>query len=665
MTAGVLNRDLIGATSTTREGQARWAFPALPRSPHPTGVQVPCASCARAGVDRLGLPREGEGSRPLCLPCWRAEEDRRRRAADEELLRLYWDQVGGVDLPDERPVMVAEVEAQACPVCESEEPTPTCWLCGYTWLEQARQAFATELELSEVEVSARFEAMAAVSTAEDRVTHLTQWISRLRGCVESYARRGSRGRPVELLADLMARDVAARTTLRGRPSALHEVAAVMAVDSDWCAGRRSLPGRARTAELAGCAERAVSSAWRRAEALGWATRTRDGGKATLAERIELGRSNHRSEWDLVQLHRSEVSTADRAEWVPVALGVLGDLLDHAQDLLDEAAAELETARARNGGWVDWPERVEAAQRRQAIARVVEEFCSPEAALALTANFCTPPGGCTGECFSSCLYWGLQYSRPIMIHSSGCGGDPAGGREMANGASRSPTRGRAPECDLESCGCDGGRCCGSPQITRPRTVQDAQRASHREPPAWIGWATDLARDLTALWPWLSRSPRRWVVATLGAALGPDWTAQAVVGLVRQRCGPLAPADQIQAPAAYLRELLRCALRDGAAAPHAARAEAEQRRAQVAAEAERLRARQDAARAEDEAQRAAAAAATGAGRAAAREAAMAAARAAAIRRDAAPTGRARIGGPRTTPAEVEWPPVAQPGSGRPAP
>jgi hypothetical protein len=649
--------DMVGATVTLPGGQTRLALPTVLRHPHPTGVQVDCAACVGAGVlqPRQGMPDRFVGDpTPLCMPCWLAEQHRRQRAADEALLARYWESVAGV-------VSVAEVAAVVCPACEQPEPGPTCWLCSYTWLAQARVEFAAELELDAVEVAASLQAIEAVTDAEARVAELAGWVERLRACLDAYGRshQGGRGRPVELLADLMARDAADRTTLRGRPGALHRVAAGTAVDADWRSGRRALPGRARLAELVGCSERAVTSAWRRAMALGWMERTREGRRLTLAERRETGRSNDRSEFDIVQLHTSEVDTELRAEWVPVALGVLGDLVEHAEVLLGEAEEELESARVRYGAWTDWSERVRSAQRRRAVDQVLAQVCAWPAATLHAANIFPPRTASRGEYFSSGPLLGLRYSPPIMIRFESGRGTANGGRGQ-DGASRSPAEGAL--CDLDCAGCGGRQDCGSQYVARPRTLDGSRRRSRRvERPEWAWWAYPLARELAGWWPWLAGSPVPWVTAALGAALGPDWTAQAVVDLVRARCGPPAPAEAICAPAAYLRELLRQALAGPRMPSHPARAHDEQRRAQVAEAAVTGRAHAAAVAAEAT-ERAAAGTVAAASSAAGSLAALRASLPAGLRR---PDRVALLGGPGPlagAPGEA-WPAVAQPGAGLP--
>lgn len=661
--------ELLHITGADDSGQLRFVLPSVPRQLYPTGVQLACAACAKAGVrDTHGQPRRGMPYRfagdptPLCIPCWRGEERRRQRAADEELLARFWDTVGGVEVSATGDVLVAAVATAVCAVCGLAEPAPTCWLCSYTWLAQARREFAADLEFDAAEVAERLVAIEAVATAEARVAELAGWVERLRACLDAYGRPhpGSRGRPVELLADVMARDAADRSTLRGRPGALHRVAAVVAVDADWRTGRRALPGRARTAELAGCSERAVTSAWRRGEHLGWAVRTRQGRRLSLAERVELARSNDRAEFDLVQLYRSDVASELRAAWVPVALGVLGDVMDDAMTLLGAAEDELETARARYGTGTGWQDRVESAQRRRAVARVVDEVCALPAAMIHSTNIFSPRTASTGEDVSSGSYWGLRYS-PIMIRS---GNPPASaeGRAKTTGASRSPTEGA--QRDHGGVGYRGGQGHEPHHLGHPRTDCGVRRRSRRvERPQWASWAYPLARELFRVWPWLTGSPLPWVAAALGAALGPEWTAAAVVDLVRTRCGPFAPAEDIHSPAAYLRELLRQALTGPIAPSYPARAHTAARRAVVAAYAEAAHAATAAAWTAADARAIAAVPATD----------SVAADALASLRARLPQGLRRPNrvaqlGPQTPAVDTEpavepWPDVAQPGAGLP--
>jgi hypothetical protein len=153
----------------------------------------------------------------------------------------------------------------------------------------------------------------------------------------------------------------------------------------------------------------------------------------------------------------------------------------------------------------------------------------------------------------------------------------------------------------------------------------------------------------------------VAAVLGAHLGPDWTAEAVVRFVRRvRRRPLL--DTPDAPVAYLRRVLRQALDSGHEPPCAARYAIQARRNLVAADAEALREHQDATRAGLDA-RDHAAVHVGR-RSPVAEAALAAIRARTsghLRRpDLAALVDSTGGQAETTRAE-EWPEVRQPGSG----
>ncbi|MEH0830840.1 hypothetical protein V6U84_63125, partial [Micromonospora sp. CPCC 205714] len=225
----------------TGTGQARLAStPGARRRPvYPTGLQTPCVSCAAAGRDKQGLPRDGEGSEALCWSCWRSRTDRqgarqRQRLVAELRERLDVDEPAG------------------CAACSEPEPVPTCWLCGYSWLAQARADHEHAVALEAAATAARFAQLAEVTEARERVDALTAWTNRLAETVTAFQTGESWGRPVWLLADALARDTPARVSRRGRRSALGRVCAVMAVNADRRSGRRAMPGRAETAELAGC-----------------------------------------------------------------------------------------------------------------------------------------------------------------------------------------------------------------------------------------------------------------------------------------------------------------------------------------------------------------------------------------------------------------------------
>jgi len=629
------------AVETTRVGQVRLALPGIPRQPHPTGVQVPCARCAAAGVDKLGVPFRFRGDpTPLCMPCWRGEQQRRARRDRQELAELLWEGIGEAEA------------AAACQACGAPDPVPDCWLCGHSWLAAAQAEHERELAAQTTTVDAEFARIQARTEAEDRVAWLSGWIDRCQAMLTAYRAGGGRGRPVELLADLLARDAAARTSERGRPSALPRVAAILALDSDWRSGRRALPGRARTATLAGCCERAVTSAWRRATAvLGWAVRTRQGRRLTLEERTTLGRWNDRAEYDLQPLHRGDRVT--RARYLPAALAVFGELLEHAADLLRQAQDDLDELRARTGRVTDWPEQARRARLRLAAARA-KSITTPLEAAALTANICSPHTVSKGECVSSCSYWGLRFSPPNMIHSVKCQARPHSGRGNY-GASRSPTRGG--QGDLDSSGLTVGKHRRSSSLQHPRTHYaqcGAPPSRPRKAPSWAVWAYPLARELRTRWVWLAGVNLTWVAATLGAALGPDWTAEQLVTYVRDRRGR-ALLDSPAAPVAYLKAVLADLLGEAAYEPPAPARAVEARRARVEDQAAALRQR----RAERDSEAEARDAAATPGHT---NPDVAALRARLPRGRRRPELAARID--NAYQAEIEgWPEVRQPGSGLP--
>ncbi|SCL21270.1 hypothetical protein [Micromonospora aurantiaca (nom. illeg.)] len=609
---------------TTRTGQVRLVTPpgARRRPVYPTGVQVPCVPCAAAGVDRQGLPRDGPDSDALCMSCWRGREQRQYRRAVAEL-------VDAVDT--------------SCAACGDPEPSPACWLCGYSWLAEQRAKFERDQAAEAAAVKQRFALLAEHTEAEARVADLAGWVDRLRATVESYAARGGRGRAVELLAELLARDAAARASRRGRPSMLARVAAVLAVDADYRTGRRALPGRDRAAEFAGCTVRAVTAAWARAEALGWATRTHQGGKLSLAERTELGRYNNRAEFDLVPLHHGD--PAARAPYVPLALLVLDDLLQHALALLAAAEDDVDALIARTGAVVDHAGLVRRAQLRVAVATARETLLADVETIATrqieTGNFFPPRSASPGKRSTSCLSRGFTHS-PELSHSS-----------RVNRTSRREER--ASRSPMRSADAAGRVCEGSHSLRRPRTPYAERRPTHRAPQ----WAYDLARALTPRWAWLREAKLPRVAATLGAALSDEWTAEAVDGWVRRTRGGRGLLAAPDNPCGYLKHVLEEALTGPAAPPHPARRHAEHRRAMVAARAAEQREHQDAARADQEDRDWTA---TRAGRRSPdTEAALAAIRSRTSGRLRRADRAALLDDPVA--GGGEWPEVAQPGAGLP--
>jgi hypothetical protein len=539
---------------TTRAGQVRLAVPGLPRRRYATGQQEPCVRCAAAGQARLGVSRTGPGSPALCMSCWRGERDRQARAERREFAAHLWDGIGEAE------------EAAACAACGAPDPTPDCWLCSYAWLREMRERFELDQQDAAAAEAAESDRVAARDEAEDRVADVTAWVERLRATLTGYADGRGRGRAVELLADLLARLAAARTSARGRPSVTPYVGGVLAVDSNWQSGRTALPGRERTAWLIGCSDRAVYNAFRHVVAAGWAVRTRRGGRNSLERRVATGRANDRAEFDLVPLHRSMVDAATRAGFVPAALALVGELLEHALAVLEREQSTLDELRVRTDTWTDWPELVRRAKLRQAAAQVRDEIAAWD-----PVNTCRTHTVPRGEYLSSGLYWGF-YSPPLDKIISNSSPARSTSDRRKDGASRSPTKSGAG--DLESC--------RSPRLQHPRTPYRGRPRSHpsgrrRRPPVWASWAYPLARDLRRLWPWLAGVELTWIAATVGALLGPDWSAAALVGWVAKRRVGRELLDEPILPVAYLRAVVTEALVGaGVEPPHEARCVVEARR-----------------------------------------------------------------------------------------
>lgn len=610
----------------TAAGQARLAVPAgaRRRPVYPTGTQVPCVSCAGAGVDRLGLPRDGAGSDPLCIPCWRSRTDRADAAQRRRLVAALRERLD-VDEP------------VGCAACGEPDPVPTCWLCGYSWLAEARADHEHDQALEAAAVAARFAQLAEATDARERVDELTAWIERLTETLAAFNTGDSWGRPVWMLADLLARDAAARTNRRGRRSALGRVCGILAINADRRSGRRAMPGRAATAELAGCdTTRPVTDAWRRAEALGWCVRVEQGRRLTYAERCATGRSQARAVFDITPLHHGD--PAAQAAHLADALDILADLLDHARGLLAAAQARVDDLDARAGGWVDYHEQVRRQQMRRAVTAARDH------ARHQATNFRTPHTVLPAMSVYSSLSRGLLISPPITP-------SPSYGRQSRRkgGASRSSTRIRADRGPARS-----------HSLQRPRPAQRSGGASRpaRPRPEWAGWAYKLARAVQARWVWLRGSPLPRVAATLGATLGRDWTAEALDAWISQaRSRPLLAEPD--SPVAYLRAVLEDALTGPAAPPYPARRHTEHRRALVAAQAAVQREHQDAARG-GQVDRDRVAVPCGR-RSQAAEAALAAIRARTSGHLRRPNRAALVDA--AAGGECDWPEVAQPGAGVP--
>ncbi|WP_247686642.1 hypothetical protein [Micromonospora sp. C31] len=621
---------------TTRTGQARLVAPAgaRRRPVYPTGVQTPCVSCASAGRDTQGLPRDGDGSEPLCIPCWRSRTEREQRRQAAELRAGVLHDVDDV--------------VEGCAACGEWEPSPACWLCGYSWLAAIREEAALEQEAEQataaavvqaerVAVEVRFGQLAEITEAEQRVAELTAWVQRLREVIEAFAAGRRRGRAVVHLADLLARQASAKASKRGRPSVLARVAGVLAVDAN---ARITRPGRLRTAELADCQPRTVTGCWARAEALEWMERTAQGRRLSMEERTRLGRTYDRAEFDLAPLGGRERAVA-REPYLPVALLVIEGLLAHAVALLEAAQDDVDALHARTGAVMDMQAMARRAQLRQAVATARDTAIEGAEDLARHAlNICHPRAASTGmSVYSWLVVRGSQ--PPTITHPRSVG--PS---RRENGASRSPTK-RVPR-----------------SVRRPRPIERActpSRASRR--PDWMQWgAYDLARAAQRAWPWLENVPLPRVAATLGSRLGPGWTMPVLLDWIERSRGGRELLDTPMQPLGYLRSLLDESLTGNVEPPHPAR-RYDEHRAQVAAarrrdvvdQAAAAAAARDAARAEWDS-REQARQAERAGPGAGRHAALAAARAAA-RGDHA-TARAIAADAQ------DWPAVAQPGAGLPS-
>lgn len=555
---------------------------------HPAGVQVRCVPCAGSGVVRFGLPWRFAGdSTPRCVPCWRAEQQRRVRRDRERLRAQLWEGLGAAE------------QAALCPVCETAAQRPPadftsspageegsaaaprrpgagrvgCWRCGdAVWLRQAAEDAVRDR-------ASRAARDVVCVAARRQVAVAAGWADRVGRVLREFARGGGRGRAVELLADLLAREVTARVAQRGRPGALGLVAAVLAVDSDWRSGRRALPGRARTARLVGCSERAVSSAWARAEQLGWACRTRQGGRLSLVDRTAARRGNDRAQFDLAPLHLGDAELRQR--YVTAAIKVLGVLLGRAED-------ELRCAR----------EALAAAVRAAEFSPTAPDEAAPQTPPGVrrghlgSPSFFTPHMVSTGRDLTSCPYWGLQFSRRKLINSPDAAGLPNTGRGTDGAERPSPTTRRS------GIGTPQGRPT-PPPLKHPRTIYTTRSTPKRTRLRrdWKGWAPELAEQLAEQWPWLRQpgTPWPWVIATLGSRLGPDWTAPALVRYIRRRSNRavLAAPDY---PVAYLRHLLETALTGDREPPHPARRHTEHQRAVARTAAETTAAATAARRAE---------------------------------------------------------------------
>ncbi|MBA3490325.1 MAG: hypothetical protein H0T78_12450, partial [Longispora sp.] len=472
--------------------QLRFVLPELAagQKTHPSGVQLPCVTCAAAGIDRLGLPRDGVTSPALCMPCWRGGRQRQTAQERAELRSALWEGLGDAPAP-------------TCPVCESDlnqerntlhsahrdsssqVAQKGCWLCTSAWLRQLREQFQTEEDTRQDDVNAEFERITQRAEAEKACAAASGWVERIRGQLAAYAVGGRTARSVDLLAGGLYLLHGAKSSTRGRTGSTGLVAAVMAVSSDYRSGRRSMPGRSQIAVLSNCSERAVSASWRRLEACGWSTEVVRGGRLNFIERMECGRANNRSVFDLKPVHH--FTGEQLAPWRPVAVALLSELLTRATDVLqatEDERDELDGVTDGNGQPRDWADQVRRMQLHVEVQATIQ-------AASLRSNYFTPSLGSQGKYLSSCSY--LGFTTPEINFCSSVAQARPYGREEA-GASRSSTR--------------SGELVPSPRIDRPRTleacVSSISSRLRRRPPAWAAWAYERAEQLVRLpgWEWLA-------------------------------------------------------------------------------------------------------------------------------------------------------------------
>jgi hypothetical protein len=449
-------------------------------------------------------------------------------------------------------VQGAAAVADACAVCGSADPDPGCWLCGWSWVSQASAEQEAAAE------AAVFALMRRVARAERRVARFTGWVRRLRDVLTHWQAGHGRHRVVLLVADLMARDAAARTSRRGRPGAtLAEFGAILATDARPEVGRPAMPGHRHVAELIGCSTRAVTADVARAMRLSWIHRVAEGRVLTLKQRAEHQRWRDRAAYEVAPL--SDGGPVARAAHIPAAIAVLEGLLSRAAALLQEAQADLDAVAGR-------PAPAQAATRaqgRSAVLRVLgatqeaRTGLSVRLAQALTSRTAKTPltragisstlsVGDKGRKITSGLYWVLDLSRGIMIHSVRCGFRPTSGRGISGA---SPTyRGRD---DLERCVCRTALHPG-----RPRTAGPPRRRSR---PEWADWAYGLARELRHVADLLDGVHPTQLAATLGGHLAPRqpdgtaWTVEALVDVLEASGGALP--GTAAAPLALLRSRIQ--------------------------------------------------------------------------------------------------------------
>ncbi|GAB1646908.1 hypothetical protein KRMM14A1259_73310 [Krasilnikovia sp. MM14-A1259] len=568
-----------------------------------------------------------------------------------------------------------------------------------------------------------------------------------RGRLQMRQGPGGQARAVWLVADFLARMADERATRglssRGRPPQHPLVVAVMAIAADPAAGQRSMAGLGPTALFAGVVTKTVTTSWAYSVQVGATVRDEVGRTCGLAEREETGLRRRRSVYHFAPL---EESPFDLTPFLPKAATIVARLLQRAVELVDERQAVLAEAqraataaeaavleaeavvaertaedlqlqaqvsddfaddaykaakaaravRERATRLVRAAYTVRSAQDSDRMAALRAGLASVETAFEVASrmtNFYDPPR--TGSRRrSSSGFRGLTFSSRPTSPIAGTQRPDGRGEGHNGGASRpAPTKGAAQPT-------------GS---SRPRT---ANRLSATSPGSLrrsevMSWAKPLARALSGRWEFLQRFisdaaaggrderqaararglALRQIAATLGARLGPGWTAADVVRLVERHgltgryaeVRTVIAAGDAHSPLSYLaRTLDRALTSPDAVVPHHSPVRKGYERQVLAAELAAAAASTAALRAERD-QRDAAAAADRTGDQPGRHAARAAAAAAAAagsrtasrpnRRHGGPVDAERMAQARAelaarAPVEVdecEWPATRQPGDG----
>ncbi|MEV6527792.1 hypothetical protein AB0M43_38310 [Longispora sp. NPDC051575] len=544
-----------------RSGQLRIALRDLEagRTLHPTGVQVQCAGCARSGIERQGLPFRIEGDpTPLCIPCGTGRQERARRAGLAELSAAVWEAVGQVE--------AAESE---CPVCADQAAdagrrgiaaTRGCWLCGHEWLADVRAQVEAARAADQAAVNAEFARLAVRAEAEAERDAWRDWTTRINDQLAAHRDGRGFGRSVDLLAGGLFLLYGPRASRRGRKGGVGLVMAAMATAADWRSGRSAMPGREWVARLAGCKERSVSRTWRATRlpavdnprGCGWMHETVRGGRLSLDERLETGRWNNRSVFDLRPVHHFTTDQLD--PWREEAVALLTLLLANAAEHLDHAEAALAELAAvtRDEIGAAWVSAVRRTRLRAAVAGTIHTHTLAATATERETYFVPPSVGALGEYSSSCLVLGEKTGR--SIHSRQWTGARPTGREGEGAPRSSPRAGARP---------------GSPPLERPRRHQRGVTSKiPRQRPEWADWAYVRADQLAEQdgYGWMvpdedRREVRMRIASTIGRWVPPEWSAEELAAKIQEYRGGRRWPEQVDDPAAYLRALLKAMTPDG--------------------------------------------------------------------------------------------------------